>query len=262
MPRPIITLTTDFGAGSPYVAAMKGVILSIHADVALVDISHDVAAQDVRGGALVLAEATPRFPAGTIHVAVIDPGVGSERKIVYAQFGEQHYIAPDNGLLSALARRGPPDKIVALTNPEFWLPKVSATFHGRDILAPAAAHVSRGLSPDVLGESVSELVLLEWPEVKIVPGRIEGSVESIDAFGNLVTDITEEMLGDAPRDEQVTVECDEHQTLGIFATYADQPEMTLIAVIGSSDRLELAIVGDSAKTMLGVEVGTPVSVRW
>src|SRR5262249_10678907 len=127
----IITLTTDFSAGSPYVAAMKGVILGINASVRIVDISHEVLPQNIQHGAVLLAEATTWFPAGSIHVAVVDPGVGTLRRLIYARIGDAQYIAPDNGLLSLLAKRQKPSRIVDLTNSEVWLPDVSHTFHGR-----------------------------------------------------------------------------------------------------------------------------------
>ncbi|HWB09996.1 MAG TPA: SAM-dependent chlorinase/fluorinase [Pirellulales bacterium] len=259
---PVITLTTDFGTGSPYVAAMKGVILSINPDAQIVDITHAVRAQDVAEGALVLEQFSPWFPPGTIHVAVIDPGVGSARRIVYAEIGEQRYVAPDNGLLSRLARRREPSRIFALDNSAFWLSPVSATFHGRDIMAPVAARLSRGLDALQLGSRIEELVSLNWPEVVILPRTIRGSVELIDSFGNLITDITESMLDGAPRDESVRITCDEHETLGIFRTYSDQPPATLVALVGSSGRLELAIVGENAAAMLGIRTGTPVTVSW
>jgi S-adenosylmethionine hydrolase len=238
---PVITLTTDFGPSSPYVAAMKGVILSINPAAVLIDISHAIPPQDIRAGAIVLEETTRWFPAGTIHVAVVDPGVGSERKIVYAQIGEQCYVAPDNGLLSRLALAAEPSTIVSVAEPQFWLPQVSKTFHGRDIMAPVAARLSLGLAPLELGPRLADIERL---------------------FGNLVTDITEQALAGVPRGEQTTIHCDDHETQGIFSTYSDQPEMTLIALIGSSGKLELAIVGDSAALMLGVRVGTPVIITW
>ncbi len=153
MSRSIITLTTDFGSGSPYVAQIKGVILSIHPQAVLVDVTHDIAPQDVRQGALVLDDVTGRFPPGSIHVAVVDPGVGTDRRILAAEIGGRYYLAPDNGLLGRLAGRDPAARLVALTKREFWLPAVSATFHGRDILAPAAAHLSLGTALDDLGEA-------------------------------------------------------------------------------------------------------------
>lgn len=261
-PSGIITLTTDFGAGSPYVAAVKGVILSINPRAVLVDITHAIPPQDVRQGAWTLAETCEYFPQGTVHVAVVDPGVGTDRRIIYAQIGQQHYIAPDNGLLSRLALRTRPSRIVTLAEPKFWLPRVSHTFHGRDVMAPVAARLSQGIEPDELGPRQGGLVELEWPEVCILPGKIQGAVRSIDSFGNLVTDITDEMLAGAPRDERMHIECDEHETQGIFRTYGDQPEMTLLALVGSGGFLELAIVGENAAAMLGIRVGTPVKITW
>jgi S-adenosylmethionine hydrolase len=261
MPR-IITLTTDFGLGSPYVAAVKGVILSINPEVTLVDITHAIPAQNVRQAALVLAEATPWFPPETIHLAVVDPDVGTSRNIVYARIGKHDFVAPDNGLLSRLALGDRPSTIITVTEREFWLPAVSATFHGRDIMAPVAARLSLGLEASRLGSPQRELQMLEWTEACVADKRIEGTVQSIDSFGNLVTNIPADALVNVPRGEEVAVVCDEHETRGIFHTYADQPEMTLIALVGSSGHLELAIVGDSASIMLGVRVGTPVTITW
>ena len=261
MPR-VITLTTDFGPSSPYVAAMKGVIMSINPNATIVDITHAVPAQDIRQGALALAETARWFPAETIHVAVVDPGVGTARRILYAGFGTQHYIAPDNGLLSRLALAASPSTIIHVSDPQFWLPTVSATFHGRDVMAPVAARLSLGLEPARLGAAVGEMVQLQWPEASVTGKRIEGAVQAIDSFGNLVTNITADKLIHVPHGEETTIVCDEHETRGIFAAYADQPEMTLIALVGSSGNLELAIVGDSAAIMLGVAVGAPVTVTW
>ncbi len=262
MPDRIITLTTDFGTGSPYVAAMKGAILTIHPHARIVDITHAVPPQDIRQGALVLARVTRAFPPETIHVAVVDPGVGTQRRIVWAAIAGQFYIAPDNGLLSGLARREPPTTMRSIANPAHWPPEASTTFHGRDIMAPVAARLSLGLAPESLGPPLTELVQLSWPEATTLAQRIEGEVVSIDSFGNLITNITSDMLDGAPTDESVRIRCDDHETQGIFKAYADQPEMTLIAVVGSSGELELAVVGDSAKLMLGVAVGTKVTVEW
>jgi S-adenosylmethionine hydrolase len=262
MPHPIITLTTDFGTGSRYVAAMKGVILSINPDATIVDLSHAIPPQDVRAGAIALAETAPLFPDETIHVAVVDPGVGTKRPIVYARIGNQQFVAPDNGLLGRLAAGRQPTKIVRITEPRFWLPRVTSTFHGRDIMAPVAARLSLGLVPDELGEPHTNLTPLDWPEVTELANHIEGRVIEVDSFGNLITNITRDMLQGVPTDEQVTVTCDEHETHGIFATYGDQPAMTLIALVGSGDCLELAIVDESAATMLGVKAGAPVRISW
>jgi S-adenosylmethionine hydrolase len=258
----ILTLTTDFGEGSRYVAAMKGVILSLNPHARLVDISHSIPAQDIRAGGIILAETARWFPADTIHVAVVDPGVGSSRRIVYARIGSQQFVAPDNGLLSRLAAAERPSKMVVVDNPEFWLPGVSATFHGRDIMAPVAARLSLGLQPEKLGRPLEQLVELPWPEVRQVPNRIEGEVVEVDSFGNLITNITRAMLQGVPTDESVSISCEEHQTQGIFATYSDQPTMTFMAHVGSTGRLELAVVDENASAMLGVRVGAPVCVTW
>lgn len=262
MARRIITLTTDFGARSPYVAAMKGVILSINPDAMLVDITHDVPAQDIRRGALVLEEVCALFPPEAIHVAVVDPGVGTKRALVYAEIAGRTYLAPDNGLLSRLALAARPSRILALTEPSFWREEVSATFHGRDILAPVAAHLSLGLPPERLGEPTERLVAIDWPECEVMPQKISGEVISVDSFGNLVTNITAEQLKSVPTGEELSVRCGEHETAGLFRTYGDQPEMTLIALVGSSGKLELAIVGDSAAAMLGEGVGSLVTLKW
>jgi len=266
MSERIITLTTDFGTGSPYVAEMKGVIYSLHPQAKIVDISHAIVPQDVHEGALVLAQTTRWYPPGTIHVAVVDPGVGTARGILYAKLAGQCYVLPDNGLLSGvfsgLANPTEPFTMIAIENREFWRPEISATFHGRDIMAPVAARLSLGLDPSCLGPPRTEITQLRWPEAKVLAAKIQGEVISIDSFGNLVTNITTEMLAKVPNPEQVTVTCDEHETIGIWRTYADQPPMTLMALVGSSGKLELAIVDDSAKIMLGVRVGEKVSVAW
>ncbi len=181
---------------------------------------------------------------------------------MYARIGEHDFVAPDNGLLSRLALSTLPSTIITVTEPEYWLDPLSATFHGRDIMAPVAARLSLGLAPARLGPSQPELVRLEWTEACVSDAKIQGCVESIDSFGNLITNIAADALNSVPRGEETAIVCDEHETRGIFQAYADQPPMTLIAVIGSSGRLELAIVGESAADMLGISVGTAVTIQW
>lgn len=258
----VITLTTDFGTGSPYVAAMKGVILSLSPAVTIVDITHDVPPQDVRFGAVVLDDVAERFPAGTIHVVVIDPGVGTDRALVFARIGQQNYLAPDNGLLSRLARRTPPRQVIAIEDPEYWLSPVSATFHGRDILAPVAAWVSMGISPAQLGKRLGSLILLDWPEAKVSPGRIDGEVLLLDRFGNVLTNIAREHLVAIPARARPRVVCQQMEVEGICRTYGDRLPGTLLALVASSDRLELAVVGGSAAARFEAEIGDPVTVQW
>ena len=258
----IITLTTDFGTGSPYVAAIKGVILSINPQVTLVDVTHDVRPQDVRHGALILDDVTDRFPADAIHLAVVDPGVGTDRKILVAEIGRRLYVAPDNGLLSRLARRTPPSDVRELAEPRYWLDSVSATFHGRDVMAPVAAHLSLGLDPEKLGPPLAKLVMLDWPEPVVSSGEIEGEILDVDSFGNLITNVDAALLAPLPAGRPVRVRLGEHEVEGIRSTYGDGPDAALIALVGSTGRLELAIVGGSAAATLGTRIGDPVIVRW
>ncbi|MDZ4659891.1 MAG: SAM-dependent chlorinase/fluorinase [Bythopirellula sp.] len=258
----IITLTTDFGVSSPYVAAMKGVMLSMNPQLQIVDISHSIPPQQIAIAAMALADTALLFPAGTIHVAVVDPGVGTSRRIIYAEIEPHRFICPDNGLLDRLAERQAPTKIIQITEQQYFRHPVAPTFHGRDIMAPVAAHLSLGLDPQRLGSPHPKLKNLDWPGATRVANRIEGQVVAVDSFGNLITNITREMLVGVPTDESVTVRCDEHETHSIFTTYAEQPPMTLVALIGSNDQLEIAIVEDSAKIMLGVGVGAPVEIVW
>ena len=256
----IITLTTDFGTGSPYVAAMKGVILSINPAATVVDLTHAVPPQDVPQAAIVLDDVALRFPPDTIHVVVVDPGVGTDRAILYARIGGQQYIAPDNGLLSRVARRNPPERVICLEDPRYWLDPVSKTFHGRDIMAPVAAHLSLGLDPAKLGSTCASIGRIEWSEPRQSADRIDGMVLEIDSFGNVVTNITAEMLAGRPTDQRAIVICGIYETYGIYSAYAQLSQGSFIALIDSSDRLELALVGDNASRRLGITVGMPVTV--
>lgn len=258
----VITLTTDFGVGSPYAAAMKGVILSIDPRATVVDVTHGVRPQDVRQGALILDDVTRHFPPESIHVAVVDPGVGTDRAILYARAGYRQFIAPDNGLLSRVLRRPMPSKIFRISEPEHWLEQVSATFHGRDVMAPVAARLSMGLDPEDLGPPLADPVMLDWPEPVVSPGQIEGEVLDVDSFGNLTTNVDAELLAAIPRKRHAWVELAEQTTRGIRSTYGEASSDALIAVVGSTGRLELAIVGGNAAETLGAAVGTPVRVRW
>jgi S-adenosylmethionine hydrolase len=195
-------------------------------------------------------------------VAVVDPGVGTERAIVYAEIGPQRYVAPDNGLLSRLIARVPPARVVRLANPEFWLEKVSTTFHGRDIMAPVAAHLSLGLDPARLGTPLEQATGLPWPAPRQSQMRIEGEVIEIDSFGNLITNIPAEMLAGRPTDDRVCIVCHIYETWGIRRAYAEQLEGTFIGLINSSGHVELALVGDSAAGRLGIPVGAPVVMAW
>jgi S-adenosylmethionine hydrolase len=258
----IVTLTTDFGADSPYVAQMKGVILSINPAVTLVDVTHSVPPQSVRQGALLLAEATGRFPEGTIHVCVVDPGVGTDRHIVYAEFGGQKYIAPDNGVLTEVMQHAPVGRAVVVTNARYRLPQVSMTFHGRDIMAPAAAHLSLGLAPEELGPPAPGLTSADRPAVVVQPRRISGHVVLVDSFGNLISTIRQGDLAGIANWDQAQVHCGGWHVQGIIRAYAQRSAGSAVALIGSSGRLEIAVVNGSACRELRAGVGDEVVITW
>jgi S-adenosyl-L-methionine hydrolase (adenosine-forming) len=258
--RPIITLTTDFGMGSPYVAQMKGVILSICREVDVIDISHAIGPQNIREGAVVLADATPRFPAGTIHVAVVDPGVGTSRRIVYVEIGEQRYVAPDNGLLSLLAASEKRRGIIALENADYWAAMPSRTFQGRDIMAPVAAHLAQGVDPKKLGRACDSLEMLDWPDARTSPSIITGEVLFVDSFGNLITNIRREQIAPFGEPASVTVDCGGRRISGIVPTYGAALTGEIVALFDSQGRLEIAKVGGSAERELHMGAGEEVVV--
>lgn len=256
----IITLTTDFGLTDSYVAAMKGVILSIAPQAVLVDISHLVPPQDVRRGSTVLREAAPYFPPGTIHVAVVDPGVGSVRRPIAVHTPPATYIGPDNGLFTHVLADDTPGlpTVLHLNNPRFWLPAVSHTFHGRDIFAPTAAHLAAGTPFEHLGTPIDDPVLLPATMAQRLPGGvIRGHVDTIDHFGNLVSDVPSGWLSG----RQWTVHIASHVIVGLSATYAQVPPGAVLALIGSSGRLEVSVRNGHAARYLGVQPGEPIEVR-
>jgi hypothetical protein len=257
----IITLTSDFGTGSPYVAQMKGVILSLCRDTELVDISHAIGPQNVREGAVVLADVTPRFPADTIHVAVVDPGVGTVRRIVYAELGSQRYLAPDNGLLSGLAHHQQPRRIVAVEDRAYWLPDISQTFHGRDIMAPVAAHLAGGLDPARLGSKWESLLMLDWPEPQVSSQQIGGEILYVDSFGNLITNIGRGQIESLGNPATVVVACSGRQIHGLVPTYGAALSGEVVALFDSQGRLEIARVAGSAAGELQISAGDPIVVR-
>lgn len=259
--QPVITLTTDFGEGAYYVASMKGAILSVNGRARIVDASHSIAPQNVRQGAFVLAQIAGNFPRATIHVAVIDPGVGTERKLVYAAMGGQHFLAPDNGVLGLVARSHPPERLIALEEPRWWRHPVSRTFHGRDILAPVAAHLSGGVDPGQLGPVLERLLPLDWPEPSTRPGGIDGDVLFADSFGNLISNVPAALLASAPR-AGLRVTVGDHEITGLHGTYADVDPGTLLALVGSSGYLEIAVTGGSAAEVLGTSGPVPLRLTW
>ena len=252
----VITLTTDFGTRDTYVAEMKAAILSITRDVHVVDITHEVAPHDVLEGALALEAAAPRFPTATIHVAVVDPGVGTARRGLAVASGDQVFIGPDNGLFTPFLG-GAPWRAFELRAEQFRAAGVSRTFHGRDVFAPAAAHVARGLEPGRLGPVVTDPVLLVWPRARVTEGRVGGAVVHVDRFGNLVTSIDGDTI--ASLGSGVTVRVG-GRILPLVQTYGELARGSAGALVGSRNRLEIAVNAGSAATMLGARRGSPVVV--
>jgi S-adenosylmethionine hydrolase len=257
-----ITLTTDFGRDSPYVAAMKGVILSINPAAAIADVSHGITPQNIAEGAFVLGEATRWFPRDSIHLAVIDPGVGTDRKIVYARVGDQQYVCPDNGLLSYVCRDRQPEQAFEVINQSFFLDEVSQTFHGRDIMAPVAAHLSLGLLPEKLGPRLDGLNNFDWPRARRFDSCLTGRIVFIDSFGNLITNVRREDFPYDVNPANFVVEAAPQRFIGIVKTYADSLAGAPVALFGSSGFLELAIVHGNAARQLKIPVGREISIQW
>jgi S-adenosylmethionine hydrolase len=256
----IITLTTDFGRDSPYVAQMKGVILSLSPSANIVDITHAIPPQDIFAGALALADAAPWFPPETIHVAVVDPGVGTSRRAIAARIGEQWYLAPDNGLLTGVLRCAPASAIVSLENRAFFQSNVSCTFHGRDIFAPVAAHLGRGIPAEELGPRIDALVQIDWPTPQTAGDQLVGEIISIDSFGNLITNITRRDVQDWRPIGAIDVHCGGQIIRGIANTYGAHAAGEFVALFGSTVRLEIAVVNGSAARRLQAGRGQPVEL--
>jgi len=270
-PQAIITLTSDFGLADPYVAAMKGVILSLNPNAVIVDVSHAIRAQRVEQAAFLVEAARPYFPADAIHVAVVDPGVGTERRGLVLQTPLGIFVGPDNGVLSPAL----PEEVrratgegggrvplpegatgVELTDPRYHRLPVSDTFHGRDVFAPVAAHISLGVALPELGEAVEEaFVLPPFRALRRPDGSLAGRVVHVDAFGNLITDVRGE---DLPPGE-ITVEVRGRPIKGLRRTYAKG--IGLMALVGSSGYLEVALPGGSAAAETGADIGGPVTVH-
>lgn len=255
--RPIITLTTDFGTRDGFVGVMKGVILGINPHVTLVDITHEIEPQNIAQGAFILANAVPYFPPNTIHLIIVDPGVGSARRALAAQVDATFFVAPDNGVLSFVLR--PSSFVVSVTNPAYFLPRVSTTFHGRDIFAPVAAHLSLGVPLDALGTRLDDWVQLASERATRHDDRIIGRVVYIDRFGNAITNIGEDMLRGLDR-ARLMVHIGAHTLRGIRTTYADASPGEALALVSSSWHVEIAVREGNAAHALGIRIGDGVSI--
>ncbi len=257
----ILTFLSDFGGGSPYPAAMKAVAAAI-CEAVFVDISHDVPPQSIRGGAYLLWSVAPAFPSGTVHCAVVDPGVGTDRAPLAVVSGGQVFVGPDNGLLLPAARRVGSPAVFRLTNAAYWRTPVSATFHGRDVFAPAAAHLAAGTAPGAMGEVMGRFVDLAFPSGGSSAHGLVGEVLWIDRFGNLITTIPGTLLAPLPPGRPVVVEIGPASLHAEAArTFGDVRPGTAVALVGSDGLVEVAVNGGSAAAQTGASLGSDVRIR-
>lgn len=260
----VLTLTTDFGLSDPFAGVMKGVILGIAPDVRIVDLTHEIPPQNILAGALALEAACRYFPPGTIHLAVVDPGVGSDRAPVAIQTERAYFVGPDNGLFTLVL---PPDsayRAVRLTNPDYHLHPVSATFHGRDLFAPVAAHLARGVALEAFGEPHPNLVRLSVPQPLPVGSSLQLHILHADHFGNLITDLTRDAylawLGTGA-EEGVCLSVGGAEGVRLLRTYAEAQPGELFACFGSAGRLEIAARNASGARHTGLSAGASVTLK-
>ncbi len=276
---PVITLTTDFGGADAYVATMKGVILDIAPDARLVDVTHQITPQDVRQTAYVLYTLYRFFPRRTVHLVVVDPGVGGSRRAIALRTPRGSFVGPDNGVFSYVIAEQDIEVGVELVNPRYRLAPVSQTFHGRDIFAPAAAHLATGVPIDQLGPRLSDPVSLPLPRLQVGSDVIKGEVLHIDHFGNVITSIgrllwrAEELWLEPAfgkrqaqdvclQADQASVRAAGQQIRSLCRTYADVEPGDTLALVGSGGHLEISVREGSAAAVLGLQPGDPVEVEW
>jgi S-adenosyl-L-methionine hydrolase (adenosine-forming) len=260
----IITLTTDFGESDHYIACMKGVILQHAPDAQIVDVTHVIQPHDVVHGAFVLRQVFDHFPDGTIHIAVVDPGVGTARRLIAVRYESQVILAPDNGLVSLVHRDFPMEELREITNTRLFSPEISATFHGRDILAPVAGHLAAGMSLDHVGPHINRLEILNLERPAPLPnGGLEGQVLYVDHFGNLISNISVadlEAIG-ARTSGRFNVHVGPLRIGPLRNTYGDVSPGEIVAIVGSTGMLEVAINQGHAAAQLRAAPGTIIVVR-
>jgi S-adenosylmethionine hydrolase len=254
----MITLTSDFGLKDPYVAEMKGVILSINSKTTIVDITHGIEKFDIRTGAFILASVVPYFPKGTVHIAVVDPGVGTSRRSILVESKQGFFVGPDNGVLMLAAQKLGSEHTFELNNPKFMLPKISSTFHGRDVFAPAATYLDMGMKPSEFGPEISDAINPEFVKVEKINGSFTGEVLYIDGFGNIITNITQKEVADA---KSVKVRFPNFSlALALKKTYSEAKFQEPIALFGSHGFLEIALNQDNVAEKLHVTAGDKIQV--
>ncbi len=258
MPRPVVALLTDFGLRDHYVGAMKGVILGLAPDTVLVDITHDIAPQDVLSAALELAACWSDFPGGSIFLVVVDPGVGTPRRAIAAAAGDRFFVAPDNGVLGLVFAEQPPAVIVELTEPSYQRPIVSRTFEGRDRFAPVAGWLARGTDIRAFGPARDQYVRLDIPHPRASGRAAIGEVLKVDRFGNLISNIGAEWLARLGHAPGMLVRAGDGEAVPLVETYGVVRAGVACALVGSSGRVEVAVNGSSAAQLLGLGRGARV----
>lgn len=257
----IITLLTDFGTKDHYVGAMKGVILSINPQCILIDITHEVHKQNIREGAFILANAFKYFPKGTIHLAVVDPGVGSERKPILIRTKNYFFIGPDNGIFTIAAIKDKIKRIIQLTNRKYFLSNISSTFHGRDIFAPVAGYLSLGIKPNVFGKEVDKWVKLDLREPGIKKNKLLGEIIYIDNFGNLVSNVDRGLFLKFIEGLSFIIKIKNRKISDIKNGYWEGKDGEVIALFGSGNYLEISVKNGSARRVLNAKTGDPIIVE-
>jgi S-adenosylmethionine hydrolase len=261
MRPPIVTLLTDFGTKDPYLASMKGVILNINPQCILIDITHQVSPHDIQEGAFILASSYSYFPKGTIHLSVVDPGVGSPRKPLLIATARYFFIGPDNGLFSLVLKKERVKKVVALTNQKFFLPPISTTFHGRDIFAPVAGFLSLGIKPKDFGNEIDSWGELFFPKPRVKGRELVGEILHVDTFGNLISNIHEQQLFHFGKRNLFSITIGKKVIHGLKKGYWEGKRGEPIALLGSDRFLEISIREGNAQKRLKIKRGDRIQVE-
>ncbi|NIM44785.1 MAG: hypothetical protein GTN80_03025 [Nitrososphaeria archaeon] len=263
--KPIIALLTDLGVADGYVGAIKGVILEINPDAVVVDVAHCVMRHEVREAAYVLASTAPYFPSGTIFLCVVDPGVGTERQIILMETeAGRYYIGPDNGLFTHIGEREGVKRLFEVSNTEYMLREVSQTFHGRDVMASAAAFLAKGVKPGEFGPELTEYVRLSIEAARIEDQRIRGEVLYVDGFGNIVTNIPRELLRSLGLAEGMKLRVcigSFEKPIALCKAYAEVGVGSLLAIVGSADLLEVSVNQGNAAERLKAKTGMKLKIK-
>lgn len=256
----IITLTTDFGDESGYAGVMKGVILTVNPDCQIIDITHRVSQQDVEEAAFLLNNSFSYFPEHSIHVVVVDPGVGSERKPILVETDKYWFVGPDNGVFSFMFLMEGFKKVWEITNESYFLPEVSSTFHGRDIFAPVAAHLSLGVSAEELGKELKGFVMLKDLEPKVEAGVIKARVVYADHFGNLISNISKDLFNRLVADKSFNISVGGEMIQKLSLSYADVRDGEVLALFGSSQWLEISVKNGNCQKELDIKKGAEINI--